>query len=73
MEANAPGDPAHVAAQSITGKLKRHLLAVDENLLSEFTSVADLAETSLKSPRKLFTFIIKIYIYRIKVSKNKFI
>ena len=34
------------------------------------TSVADLAEISLRSPWKLCIFIIKIYIYRIKVSKN---
>ena len=34
------------------------------------TSVAVLAETSLKSTRKLFIFIIKIYVHRIKVSKK---
>ena len=33
------------------------------------TSVAVLAEILLRSPRKFFIFIIKIYIYRIKVSK----
>ena len=33
------------------------------------TSVAVLAEIPLRSPRKLFIFIIKKYIYRIKVSK----
>ena len=33
-------------------------------------SVAVLAEISLRSPRKLFVFIIKKIIYRIKVSKN---
>ena len=37
------------------------------------TSVAVLAEMSLSSPRKLFIFIIKKCIYRIKVSKNKLI
>ena len=37
------------------------------------TSVAVLAEMSLRSPRKLVIFIIKKYIYRIEVSKNKFI
>ena len=36
-------------------------------------SVAVLAEISLKPPRKIFIFIIKKYIYRIKVSKNKLI
>ena len=35
-----------------------------------YTSVAVLAEIPLKSPRKLFIFIIKKYIYRIKVSKK---
>ena len=34
-------------------------------------SVAVLAEISLRSPRKLFIFIINKYICRIKVSKNK--
>ena len=34
-------------------------------------SVDVLAEISLRSPRTLFIFIIKKYIYRIKVSKNK--
>ena len=34
------------------------------------TSVAVLAEISLRSPRKLFIFIIKKIIYRIKVSKK---
>ena len=34
-------------------------------------SVAVLPEISLRSPRKLFIFTIKNYIYRIKVSKNK--
>ena len=33
-------------------------------------SVAVLAEISLRSPRKLFIFIIKKIIYRIKVSKK---
>ena len=33
-------------------------------------SEAVLAEISLRSPRKLCIFIIKIYIYRIKVSKK---
>ena len=36
-------------------------------------SDAVLAETSLRSPRKLFIFIIKKYIYRIKVTKKKWI
>ena len=34
------------------------------------TSVAVSAEISLRSPRKLFIFTIKKYIYRIKVSKK---
>ena len=34
------------------------------------TSVTVLAEISPRSPRKLFIFIIKVYIYRIQVSKN---
>ena len=34
------------------------------------TSVAVLAEISLRLPRKVFTFIIKKYVYSIKVSKN---
>ena len=38
-----------------------------------YISSAVLAEISLRSPRKLFIFIIKKYIYRIKVSKNKLI
>ena len=33
------------------------------------SSVAALAEVSLRSPLKLFIFIIRKYIYRIKVSK----
>ena len=36
-------------------------------------SVAVLAEIPLRSPRKLFIFIIKKIIYRIKVSKNQLI
>ena len=36
------------------------------------SSVAVLAEISLRSPRKLFIFIIKQYIFRIKVSKKQF-
>ena len=38
--------------------------------LSNICSVAVLAEISLWSPRKLFIFIIKKIIYRIKVSKK---
>ena len=40
--------------------------------LSVIRSVTVLAETSLRSPRKLFIFIIKKYIYRMKVSKFNF-
>ena len=36
-------------------------------------SDAVLAEISLRSPRKLFIFIIKIYVYRIKISRTKYI
>ena len=36
-------------------------------ILEDQTSVADLAETSLSSPRKLFIFIVKNLFYRIKV------
>ena len=39
-------------------------------MLSLIFSVAVLAEIPLRSPRKLFIFIIKIYIYRMKVSKK---
>ena len=35
------------------------------------TTAAVLAETLLRSPRKVFIFIINKNIYRIKVSKNK--
>ena len=35
-----------------------------------YISVAVFAEISLMSPRKIFIFIIKKYIYRIKVSKK---
>ena len=38
-----------------------------------YTSVAVLAEIPLRSPQKLFIFIIKIYIFWLKVSKNKII
>ena len=38
-----------------------------------YTSVAVLAEISLRSPRKLFIFIIEKYNYRIKVSKKQII
>ena len=34
-------------------------------------SVAVLAEILVRSPRKLFTFVINKYTYRIKVSKEK--
>ena len=37
------------------------------------TTVFILAEPLVRSPRKLLNFIIKKYIYRIKVSKNKLI
>ena len=37
------------------------------------SSVAVLAEILLRSPQKIFIFIIKKYVYRIKVSKNKII
>ena len=36
-----------------------------------FTTVAVLAKISFSSPRKLFVFIIKKYIFRIKVSQKK--
>ena len=36
-------------------------------------SVAVLAEIPLRSPQKIFILILKKNIYRIKVSKNKFI
>ena len=39
----------------------------------QVTSVAVPAEILLRSPWKLFIFIIKTYFYRIKVSKNKII
>ena len=35
------------------------------------SSVAVLAEITLRSPQKIFILIIKKYIYRIKVKKNK--
>ena len=37
----------------------------------DLTSVAVLAEISLRSPRKVFNFIIERHTYRMKVSKNK--
>ena len=37
----------------------------------QLTSVAVLAEISIRSPRKLFIFNIKKYIFRIKVSRKK--
>ena len=37
------------------------------------TSVAVIAEISLTSAQKLLFFVIKKYVYRIKVSKNKLI
>ena len=40
-------------------------------MIAKVLSVAVLAEISLRSPRKLFIFIIKKYFYRVKVSKNK--
>ena len=42
-------------------------------LVSHQTSVAVLAEMSLRSPRKSFIFIIKKYICRVKVSKKQII
>ena len=36
------------------------------------TSVAVIAEISLRSPRKIVSFIIWIFIFRIEVSKSKF-
>ena len=48
-------------------------LSTEEKVFWNATSVAVLAEISLRSPRKLFIFIIKKYIYRIEVSKNQFI
>ena len=40
---------------------------------SSTDSVAVLAEISLRSPRKIFIFTIKKYIYRIKVSGEKIV
>ena len=42
-----------------------------EQLAMLVCSFAVIAEISLKSPRKIFIFIIKKYIDQIKVSKNK--
>ena len=36
-------------------------------------SVADLAKILLRSPQKMFIFVIEKYIYRMKESKNKLI
>ena len=41
------------------------------NEFYQMSSVADIAETTLRSPRNIFIFIIKKIIFRIKVSKNK--
>ena len=46
-----------------------HTCACDATMVV-MTSVAVLAEISLRSPRKLFIFIIKHIMYRIKVSKK---
>ena len=85
MEANAPGDAAQAAAQSKRGKLKRHLCTVDESqwfyklsqlepdlALSAYVSnsVAVLAEIPLRSPQKIFIFIIKKISFWFKVSKK---
>ena len=62
----------HVDGTDISAKKE----ALDENRLGAelvLGSVAFLAEIAFRSPRKLFIFIIKTYIYRIEVSKNKLI
>ena len=43
-------------------------LLLTEAMASTVTSVAVFAEILLRSPRNLFIFIIKKYVYRIKVS-----
>ena len=47
--------------------MHQHVLVLDARVIH---SDAVLAEMSLRSPRKLFIFIIKKYISRIKVSKK---
>ena len=47
-----------------------HIFCAQPKCTPTDTSVAVLAEISLRSPRKSFIFIIKKYIYRIKVSKK---
>ena len=47
-----------------------HLISFVYHIVGVTNGVAVLAEISLKSPRKLFIFIIKKNIYRIKVSKK---
>ena len=74
MEVNAPGGVAQAAAQPKRRKLKRHhrtvyykwwfclLTQQDPDLAHSAdisNSVAVLAEISLRSPRKIFIFIIK--------------
>ena len=51
--------------------LVRFPIALFQNFSTPATSVAVLAEIVLRSPRKLFIFIINQHIYRIKVSEIK--
>ena len=46
------------------------LYEADINEDGNLSSVAVLSKIPLRSPRKLFIFVIKKYIYRIKVSKK---
>ena len=54
--------PAATANKTLYGETANLLVLISDAVLTEI---------SLRSPRKLFIFIIKKYIYRIKVSKNK--
>ena len=63
----------HASTQCSTEERCLHGQCVAQIQCGIVHSVAVLAETSLRSPRKLFIFIIKIYIYRNEVPPKKII
>ena len=66
LEKNASDHSGQRAQKSVT--FLCHFGQFDSAYVTH--SVAVLDEISLRSPRKIFSFIITMYIYRIKVSKN---
>ena len=62
----------NMAREVITGERETDKSQLSKALLVTF-SASFLAELSVRSPRKLFIFIIKKNIFWIKVSKNKII